>query len=164
MRNAYIPNNPVDKVGGYLALFADRDAGTEKVPTEASLGRVSSSAVYAEICDPVYNAAAMDGIAVCAEKTASASEKTPLRLNENVDFVYVNTGNPVSDPFNAVIMIEDVIVSDDGTVVARTQGVEVPYRRGRLTTVSGNFLTSGYGGGGVDIDTDWDDDTFEVEF
>ena len=56
------------------------------------------------------------------------------------------------------------IVSDDGTVVARTQGVEVPYRRGRLTTVSGNFLTAGYGGGGVDIDTDWDDDTFEVEF
>lgn len=120
MRNAYIPNNPVDKVGGYLALFADRDAGTEKVPTEASLGRVSASAVYAEICDPVYNAAAMDGIAVCAEKTASASEKTPLRLNENVDFVYVNTGNPVSDPFNAVIMIEDVIVSDDGTVEITT--------------------------------------------
>lgn len=56
------------------------------------------------------------------------------------------------------------ITSNDGTVVARTQGVEVPYRRGRLTTVSGNFLTSGYGGGGVDIDTDWDDDTFEVEF
>ena len=56
------------------------------------------------------------------------------------------------------------ITSGDGTVVARTQGVEVPYRRGRLTTVSGNFLTSGYGGGGVDIDTDWDDDTFEVEF
>ena len=56
------------------------------------------------------------------------------------------------------------ITSNDGTVVARTQGVEVPYRRGRLTTVSGNFLTSGYGGGGVDIDTGWDDDTFEVEF
>ena len=56
------------------------------------------------------------------------------------------------------------ITSNDGTVVARTQGVEVPYRRGRLTTVSGNFLTAGYGGGGVDIDTDWDDDTFEVGF
>lgn len=56
------------------------------------------------------------------------------------------------------------ITSGDGTVVARTQGVEVPYRRGLLTTVSGNFLTAGYGGGGVDIDTDWDDDTFEVEF
>ena len=55
------------------------------------------------------------------------------------------------------------ITSDDGTVVSRTQGVEVPYQRGRLTTVSGNFLTSGYGGG-VDIDTGWDDDTFEVEF
>lgn len=56
------------------------------------------------------------------------------------------------------------IVSEDGTVVARTEGVSVPYRRGRLTTVSGNFLTAGYGGGGVDIDTGWGDDTFEVEF
>ena len=56
------------------------------------------------------------------------------------------------------------IVSNDGTVVARTEGVSVPYRRGRLTTVSGNFLTAGYGGGGVDIDTGWGDDTFEVEF
>ena len=56
------------------------------------------------------------------------------------------------------------IVSNDGTVVARTEGVSVPYRRGRLTTVSDNFLTAGYGGGGVDIDTGWGDDTFEVEF
>ena len=56
------------------------------------------------------------------------------------------------------------ITSNDGTVVSRTAGVEVPYQRGRLTTVSGNFLTAGYGGGGVDIDTGWDDDTFEVEF
>lgn len=56
------------------------------------------------------------------------------------------------------------ITSDDGTVVSRTEGVSVPYRRGRLTTVGGDFLTSGYGGGGVDIDTGWGDDTFEVEF
>ena len=56
------------------------------------------------------------------------------------------------------------IIAPDGSVVSRTKGVKVPYRRGRLTTVSGNFLTAGHGSGGVDIDTDWNDDTFEVEF
>lgn len=56
------------------------------------------------------------------------------------------------------------IMAPDGSVVSRTHHVDVPYRRGRLTTVSGNFLTAGHGSGGVDIDTSWDDGTFEVEF
>ena len=56
------------------------------------------------------------------------------------------------------------VTAPDGSVVARTRGVKVPYRRGRLTTVSGDFLTAGRGGGGADIDTSWDDTTHEVEF
>ncbi len=56
------------------------------------------------------------------------------------------------------------VTAADGSTVCRTTGVSVPYRRGQLTTVSGNFLTAGLGGGGVDIDTGWDDGTFEVEF
>ena len=116
MRNAYIPNNPIEKIDGYLALFEGKSAGTEIIPTERSLGRVLARAVYAKLCDPVYNAAAMDGIAVLCEKTVSAGEKTPLVLKENEDFIYVNTGNPVPPRFDAVIMIEDVIDSGDGTV------------------------------------------------
>ena len=56
------------------------------------------------------------------------------------------------------------VTAPDGSVVARTRGVKVPYRRGRLTTVAGDFLTAGRGGGGADIDTSWDDTTHEVEF
>lgn len=114
MRNAYIPNNPVEKIDGYLELFRGKTAGTETIPTEKALGRVLSRAVYAKICDPVYNAAAMDGIAVSSEATSAASEKNPLVLKEGRDFVYVNTGNPVPQEFDAVIMIEDVIVREDG--------------------------------------------------
>ena len=56
------------------------------------------------------------------------------------------------------------VTAPDGSVVARTRGVKVPYKRGRLTTVAGDFLTAGRGGGGADIDTSWDDTTHEVEF
>ena len=114
MRNTYIPNNPVEKIDGYLELFRGKTAGTETIPTENALGRVLSRAVYAKLCDPVYNAAAMDGIAVSSEATSAASEKNPLVLKEGRDFVYVNTGNPVPQEFDAVIMIEDVIVREDG--------------------------------------------------
>ena len=116
MRNTYIPNNPVEKIDGYLELFRGKTAGTETIPTENALGRVLSRAVYAKLCDPVYNAAAMDGIAVSSEATAKASEKTPLVLQEGKDFVYVNTGNPVPREFDAVIMIEDVIDTGRGKV------------------------------------------------
>ena len=116
MRNTYIPNNPVEKIDGYLELFRGKTAGTETIPTENALGRVLSRAVYAKLCDPVYNAAAMDGIAVSSEATAKASEKAPLVLKEGRDFVYVNTGNPVPHEFDAVIMIEDVVARDVGDV------------------------------------------------
>lgn len=116
MRDRYISNNPLEKIEDYLALFRGRTAGVEIIPTEDALGRVLSRAVYAKLCDPVYNAAAMDGIAVSSEATAAASEKNPLVLKENEDFVYVNTGNPVPSRFDAVIMIEDVITREDGDV------------------------------------------------
>ena len=45
MRNAYIPNNPIEKIDGYLALFEGKSAGTETVPTEEALGRARAVAV-----------------------------------------------------------------------------------------------------------------------
>ena len=57
----------------------------------------------------------MDGIAVCSQDTASATELNPLVLKEG-QFEYVNTGNAVNQPFDSVIMIEDVINNENGSI------------------------------------------------
>lgn len=41
--------------------------------------------------------------------------------------------------------------------MSRTRGLEVPYRRGHLTTLRGNFLTNEMQGG-INIDTGYDDE------
>jgi len=84
--------------------------------TEAS-GRVTARAIYANICVPHYNAAAMDGIALDARLTFGASETTPVTLSRE-QYKLIDTGDPLPDDCDAVIMIEDVIFSDseDGTI------------------------------------------------
>ena len=107
MRNAYIENNDFAvTLEGYLALFSRLPE--EETETAFSAGRVTAKAVYAQVCDPTYNAAAMDGIAVCSATTLTATEIHPLVLPRD-RYAYVNTGNAVLPPFDSVIMIEDVI-------------------------------------------------------
>ena len=114
MRNVYIENNSLkDSLDEYLKLVSE--VGTEEIPTIEAVGRVCAKAIFAKVCDPTYNASAMDGIAVCSQDTASATELNPLVLKEG-QFEYVNTGNAVNQPFDSVIMIEDVINNEDGTI------------------------------------------------
>lgn len=116
MRKTYISNNDVSRFDDYLAYLGDITVGEETIPTAEACGRVTARTVFAKVCDPMYNAAAMDGIAVNAAATASATEKSPLALVENQTFVYVNTGNAIDPRFDAVIMIEDVTELGDGKV------------------------------------------------
>lgn len=114
MRKTYIENNELSVFADYIKSFDSLELESEIVPVEDALGRVLKCAVFAKKCDPMYNAAAMDGIAVISGNTLSASEKNPLTIYENKDFVYVNTGNTITCPYNAVIMIEDVIDLGNG--------------------------------------------------
>lgn len=82
--------------------------GREEVPVEAALGRVTAGPVVARASSPHYHAAAMDGIAVRAAETAGASPVSPRRLRVGTDAVYVNTGDPLPEDTDAVIMIEEV--------------------------------------------------------
>ena len=50
----------------------------------------------------------MDGIALDAQITFGATETTPVQLQEK-DFVRVDTGDPLPDGCDAVVMIEDVV-------------------------------------------------------
>ena len=50
----------------------------EKIPVTDALNRVTISAVYAKYCSPLFNAAAMDGIAVISQRTQKPQRGHPL--------------------------------------------------------------------------------------
>ena len=119
-RNLYLKTTPTaESVKRYMqALY---EAGsltpkTERVNVYDSLGRVTASPVFAKCCSPLFNAAAMDGIAVIAAQTANASERNSLQLRRDVDYRLVDTGDPIKAPYDAVIMAEDLIEIDEETV------------------------------------------------
>lgn len=95
-------------------LFDNLDAkglyrlDSEIINAAASLGRITSKPVFARYSSPFYHSAAMDGYAVRFADTFTASETSPCLLKIGYDAVYVDTGNPMPEGFNAVIMIEDV--------------------------------------------------------
>lgn len=90
--------------------------GVEEIPVKSAFGRVTSEAVFAIISSPHYNSCAMDGIAICAGSTFGATDTTPVALKEGEDFIRVDTGDPLPDRFDAVIMIEDVIETENGRI------------------------------------------------
>jgi len=81
---------------------------SEEVKVHEALGRVTAGAVFARISSPFYHSSAMDGFAVKFAETFGASESSPKTLCIPEQARYVDTGDPVPDGFNAVIMIEDV--------------------------------------------------------
>ena len=88
-------------------------SGYEMIPSCSANKRILKNAVYAKICSPHYNACAMDGAAVKASATYSASETNPVLLSPE-DYTVVDTGDPLPDGCDAVIMVEDLIDKNDG--------------------------------------------------
>ena len=86
----------------------------ERIPVTESLGRVTGEAVFARYSSPSYNFCAMDGIAVISSHTRTASEEHPVLLKYETDYLDVDTGDMILPPYDAVIMAEDLIESDEG--------------------------------------------------
>jgi putative molybdopterin biosynthesis protein len=81
---------------------------SEIIEVEKSTGRISAEPVYSLKSVPPYTTSAMDGIAVRYEDTAFATPNKSVKLKIENDFVFVNTGYPIPEKFNAVIMIENI--------------------------------------------------------
>ena len=114
----YLTNTPLEQARrDYRDALRQQGFGpeAETVPVPAACGRVTAEPVYAHICAPHYPASAMDGIALAAKVTFGASETTPVTLTEK-DFTVVDTGDPIPEGCDAVVMVEDVIYQEDGTV------------------------------------------------
>jgi putative molybdopterin biosynthesis protein len=114
--NIYITNLPLETA---LKTYLDAipcPVSQEMVSTGEALFRTTSRPVLARRSSPFDHCAAMDGIAVKAERTHGATERSPLKLMEGIDFEYVNTGNLIPQGRDAVIMIEDVTPLEAGLV------------------------------------------------
>lgn len=89
---------------GFLAPL-----GTEAVPVGAAHGRVLAEDARAARPSPPLRVAAMDGIAVRAADTPG--------LIAGSDFALVDTGAPIPDGFDAVVMREHVTIDGAGAQV-----------------------------------------------
>ena len=115
----YLTNYPIEEARQiYLDTLSKSgiDLGSELLPTVESLGRITSHAIYARISAPHYNACAMDGISLQAEFTYGASESTPRSVSAK-DFRWVNTGDPLPDEHDSVVMVEDVIQQGESVLL-----------------------------------------------
>jgi len=97
----------------WLGAFGALRTGEETTPVAHSLGRVTAEAVIARASSPSFHSSAMDGYAVRFADTFGASETSPKRLRLKDEAVYVNTGEPLPDGMNAVVMVEDANVSGE---------------------------------------------------
>ena len=101
----------------------------ERIPISDALGRVTSEAVIAKISSPFYHSAAMDGYAVKFIDTFGAAETRPKRLKTPLQAIAVDTGDPMPDGFDAVIMIEDVEKVPEGIEILKAA---TPWQHVRL--------------------------------
>jgi len=111
-KGIYLENTPLDNALKMWEKAMERanirPMPSEEVKVHEALGRVTAGAVFARISSPFYHSSAMDGFAVKFAETFGASESSPKTLCIPEQARYVDTGDPVPDGFNAVIMIEDV--------------------------------------------------------
>lgn len=117
-RKVYLEDIPLDEARrrydeALAAAGAIRPIESERVPVGTALGRVTAAPVWAAISNPHYHGAAMDGAAVRAEDTRGASEAHPIRLRVGPEARWVDTGDPLPNGMNAVIMVEHIHAHGD---------------------------------------------------
>ena len=120
-RRYYLQDIPLDEaVERFHDALAEAGAlersPAETVPLEAASGRVTAEPVWAKTSSPHYDASAMDGVAVRSRDTVGATETSPVRLKIGVQAAWVDTGDPIPDRFDSVIMVEVVHEIDASTI------------------------------------------------
>ncbi len=120
-RSYYLVDMPLEEASARFFGSLQRAGALNPMPGEPvaldqALGRVTAAPVWAKTSSPHYHAAAMDGIAVRARDTLRATETSPVRLRVEEQAVWVDTGDPVPDGFDAVIMLEHTHHLEDGRI------------------------------------------------
>lgn len=82
---------------------------TVRVPVSGAVGRMTVGPVSSPLTVPATDIAARDGFAVVSSETADAGDEDPVPLRNPCR---VNTGNAIPQEYDAVVMIEDVVLDD----------------------------------------------------
>ncbi|MEG2007348.1 MAG: molybdopterin biosynthesis protein [Oscillospiraceae bacterium] len=112
----FLSNIPLGEArASYMSALLENGMApqTEMLPVSEAVGRITAAPIYALRCSPHYHACAMDGIALSARVTFGACESSPLRLNSG-QYIPVDTGDPLPQGCDAVVMIEDVVSDGEG--------------------------------------------------
>lgn len=120
-RQVYLAMKSLEKAKElFFSRFGpDKRSGLETIKTKDALGRITARPVFAKRSAPSYHSAAMDGIVVRAAQTYGTTERNPTILEIGTDALWVNTGQPLQAPFDAVIMVEKIHQVDEGHVEIR---------------------------------------------
>jgi len=99
---------------------SDQRTGVEVIRSHDALTRVTAAPVFARRSAPAFHCAAMDGIAVKAENTYGTTERHPRVLKIGQDAVWINTGQPIPDGYDSVIMVEKIHQKDEAYLEIRS--------------------------------------------
>ncbi len=94
---------------------------------DQAVGRVTAAPIWATRSSPPFDSAAMDGIALRAADTRGASETAPLLIAPDA-YAVVDTGDPMPDGLDAVVMREHVHYVDGQ---AELRAAVAPYQHVR---------------------------------
>ena len=109
-----IQENMLKEIG-----FSDRK-NTEMVPLNSASGRIVSQDIEARFSSPIYNTAAMDGVAINSLLSVGATESIPVILKSCGQYEWVDTGDALPDWTDSVVMVEDVEEIEDGNILLRS--------------------------------------------
>lgn len=117
-RNIYLNTVTIDEALDKVknAIDPARLMASETIPSQRSASRITTGPVWSKYSSPTFHSAAMDGVAVRAEKTFTAREGKPVLLKRNTDYIEVNTGNPLPPKTDCVIMIEKIMKQDEENI------------------------------------------------
>lgn len=140
-------------VENYIDLI---EGGDDLPPIEDLTVRVSYEGFFRTTFDVVTGKPidSMAGISYAAGIVEADGYSPDEARQVGADFVFTNGDE------SFVTVTVQMLDKNTGETISTVTGIRIPYRRGQLTTVSGNFLTAGRTSGGVNIDTGWGDNPF----
>ena len=119
----YLNDIPLEQaIESYFDFLYKQNSFSRKkqnIKISQSLAKITAQAIWALNSSPSYDSSAMDGFAVKAIDTISATETKPVYLKLGKQAIQVDTGDPIPIGLDAVIMIEHTSKVNDSEIEIR---------------------------------------------